>query len=96
MTKVYLNFADSTSESIGWTEIGQFVRNFMAAHPEPEPAPTPLTDAEGRVYGTAARVTYEQLDARRGRKRETRLLEKYDGQWCIAGMQTTIYAPPAQ
>lgn len=36
-------------------------------------------------------VTYEQQDSLRGLKRETRLMEKVNGEWKIAGMQTTIY-----
>jgi hypothetical protein len=36
-------------------------------------------------------VSYEQNDVERGLKRETRLMEKKDGQWKIAGMHTTIY-----
>jgi len=32
-----------------------------------------------------------QNDSEQGLKRETRLMEKENGQWKIAGMQTTIY-----
>lgn len=92
MTKVYLNFADSTfSESIGWKEVSQFVKDYFVAHPEPEPVPELVDNINVRLYGTGAWVTYESVDSLRGRKRETRLMEKVDGQWKIAGMQTTIY-----
>jgi hypothetical protein len=37
-----------------------------------------------------------KLDPERGRKRETRLLEKVAGQWKIAGMHTTIYGFASQ
>lgn len=44
-----------------------------------------------RLYGKGAWVTYQQQDSLRGLKRETRLMEKVNGEWKIAGMQTTIY-----
>lgn len=92
MTKVYLNFADSTfSESIGWEEVNQFVKDYFVAHPEPEPVPELVDDIDVRLYDNGAWVTFESIDSLRGRKRETRLMEKVDGQWKIAGMQTTIY-----
>ncbi len=92
VTKTYMTFSDSSfSETLGFQEIDQFIRNYFADHPEPDPYPAPLTDIEVRLYGTGAWVTYEQEDPSRGRKRETRLMEKVDGQWKIAGMHTTIY-----
>ena len=92
MTKIYINFADSTfSESVGWSKIGQFVKDYFVAHPEPEPVPELVDDIDVRLYGTGAWVTYEQSDSLRGLKRETRLMEKVEGKWKIAGMQTTIY-----
>lgn len=92
MTKIYLNFSDSTfSESVGWAEVDQFVKDYFVAHPEPEPVPELIDDINVRLYGTGAWVVYEQQDSLRGLKRETRLMEKVDGQWKIAGMQTTIY-----
>ncbi|MGS2762767.1 hypothetical protein [Sinomicrobium sp. M5D2P9] len=92
ISKVYMNFADSTfSESIGWKEISQFVKTFIEEHPEPEPIPKLLDNIDVRLYGNGAWVTYEQQDSLRGLKRETRLMEKVNGQWKIAGMQTTIY-----
>ncbi|MFS4447062.1 hypothetical protein [Maribacter sp. 2307UL18-2] len=92
MTKIYLNFSDSTfSESVGWAEVDQFVKDYFVAHPEPEPVPELIDDIDVRLYGTGAWVVYEQQDSLRGLKRETRLMEKVEGQWKIAGMQTTIY-----
>lgn len=92
ITKIYLDFSDSTfSESVGWENIGQFVKTFMAQNPEPEPVPELLNAIDVRFYGNGAWVTYEQQDSLRGLKRETRLMEKIDGKWKIAGMQTTIY-----
>lgn len=92
MSKIYLNYADSTfSESVGWTKISEFVQMYFIAHPEPDPIPEPIEKIEVRLYGTGAWVVYEQNDASQGRKRETRLMQKVDGQWKIASMQTTIY-----
>ena len=91
-SKVYMNFVDSTfSESIGWKEISQFVKTFIEEHPEPEPVPKLLDKINVRLYKNGAWVTYEQQDSIRGLKRETRLMEKINGEWKIAGMQTTIY-----
>ena len=92
ISKVYMNFVDSTfSESIGWNEISQFVKNFIEEHPDPEPIPKLLDKIDVRLYGNGAWVTYEQQDSIRGLKRETRLMEKVNGEWKIAGMQTTIF-----
>ena len=92
ITKVYLDFPENTfSESLGWTEISGFVKDFFEEHPEPEPLPELLDSIYVRLYGKGAWVTYEQQDSLRGLKRETRLMEKVNGQWKIAGMQTTIY-----
>ncbi|MEO0572625.1 MAG: nuclear transport factor 2 family protein [Bacteroidota bacterium] len=92
ITKVYLDFPENTfSESLGWEEIDQFVKTFFEEHPEPEPVPKLLDSIEVKLYDKGAWVTYEQQDSIRGLKRETRLMEKVDGQWKIAGMQTTIY-----
>jgi len=92
ITKIYIDFPDSTfSESVGWNEISQYVKTFIEEHPEPEPVPKLLDNIDVRLYGNGAWVTYEQKDALRGLKRETRLMEKVNGEWKIAGMQTTIY-----
>ena len=84
--KFYFCFA-----SLGWKKIDDFVTDFFKKHPDPEPVPELLDSISVRLFGNGAWVTYEQLDSLRGRKRETRLMEKVDGQWKIAGMQTTIY-----
>ena len=92
ITKVYLDFPENTfSESLGWSEISGFVKDFFEKHPEPEPVPELLDAIDVRLYENGAWVTYAQQDSLRGLKRETRLVEKIDGQWKIAGMQTTIY-----
>lgn len=92
ISKVYINFSDGTfSESVGWDEISLFVKTYIEEHPEPEPIPKLLDKINVKLYGNGAWVTYEQNDSIRGLKRETRLMEKIDGEWKIAGMQTTIY-----
>ena len=92
ITKTYIDFPESTfSESVGWNDISQFVKTFIEEHPEPEPIPKLLNKIDVRLYGNGAWVTYIQQDSLRGRKRETRLMEKVNGEWKIAGMQTTIY-----
>jgi len=92
ISKTYINFADSThSESIGWTAISGFVKTFIEEHPTPEPVPKLLNDIDVRLYEFGAWVSYEQQDSIRGLKRETRLMEKENGVWKIAGMHTTIY-----
>lgn len=92
ITKIYIDFSDSTfSESVGWNEISNYVQIFIKEHPEPEPVPQLLDTIDVRLYGSGAWVTYKQQDSLRGLKRETRLMEKVNGEWKIAGMQTTIY-----
>jgi hypothetical protein len=92
ITKTYINFVDSSfSESIGWDNISNFVKTFIEKHPKPEPVPKLVDDIDVRLYKNGAWVSFEQLDSLRGLKRETRLMEKIDGQWKIAGMHTTIY-----
>jgi len=65
----------------------------MEEHPEPDPLPALVDSIEARLYGKGAWASYEQNDPKRGLKRETRLMEKENGQWKIAGMQTVIYGP---
>ncbi len=92
ITKTYMNFVDNSfSESVGWEEINSFVKTFFEEHPEPEPVLALLKDINVRLYENGAWVSYEQQDSLRGLKRETRLMEKLNGQWKIAGMHTTIY-----
>lgn len=92
VTKTYMNFADSSmSESLGWEEISDFVRTYIEEHPEPAPLPELLDEIDLRLYKNGAWVTYMQNDPIIGLKRETRFMEKEDGQWKIASMQTVIY-----
>jgi len=92
VTKTYMNFADtSMTETLGWKKIDDFVRTYIEDHPEPDSLPTLIDDIEVRLYETGAWVSYKQNDVERGLKRETRLMEKVNNQWKIAGMQTVIY-----
>ncbi|MEL6842100.1 MAG: hypothetical protein AAFP02_02710 [Bacteroidota bacterium] len=92
VSKTYMNFADSSlSESLGWEEINAFVKTYIEAHPTPAPLPKLVDEIDLRLYGNGAWVNYEQVDSLLGLKRETRLLEKINNQWKIAGMQTVIY-----
>ncbi len=92
ISKTYINYVDSSySESVGWNEISGFVKRFIEDHPEPEPTPKLLNDIDVRLYQNGAWVSFQQMDSIRGLKRETRLMEKIDGKWKIAGMHTTIY-----
>ncbi|MEL7160533.1 MAG: nuclear transport factor 2 family protein [Bacteroidota bacterium] len=92
VAKTYMNFADSSlTEALGWEEVNQFVVDYFAEHPAPDPLPAPLTDIAVRLYGDGAWVSYEQDNPAGGRKRETRLMERSGGAWKIAGMQTVIY-----
>lgn len=92
VTKTYMLMTDSAvSETLGWTAIGHFGKTYIEMHPEPEPIPDLLSEIEIRLYGDGAWVSFEQYDSLRGLKRETRLMEKHDGEWKIAGMHTTIY-----
>lgn len=92
VTKTYIDFSkNSFSETLGWKEVDKFVKTYIENHPEPDSIPNRLLDADIRLYGSGAWVSFEQRDPERGKKRETRLMEKEDGSWKIAGMHTTIY-----
>ena len=92
VSKTYMQLTDSSmTETLGWDEIDDFVRTYIEEHPEPAPLPSTVSDINVRLYGTGAWVNYEQNDPERGLKRETRLMEKLNGEWKIAGMHTTIY-----
>jgi hypothetical protein len=92
IAKTYMVFSDSSqSEMLGWQAINEFAKDYMREHPEPEPVPTLLSEIDVRLYGKGAWVSFRQDDPARGLKRETRLMEKVNGQWKIAGMHTTIY-----
>ncbi len=92
VSKTYMDFSnDSMTETLGWDEINEFVKNYIEEHPEPAPIPSKIQDINVRLYGNGASVSYEQIDAKQGLKRETRIMEKENGQWKIAGMHTSIY-----
>ena len=92
VSKTYMNFADTTfSEMKNWAEIDDFIKKYMEEHPDPVPPPAPPENIQIELYGNGAWVSYEMLDEVFGRKRETRLMEKENGQWKIAGMHTSIY-----
>ncbi|XLS27785.1 nuclear transport factor 2 family protein [Flavobacteriaceae bacterium M23B6Z8] len=91
VTKTYMEFPDHIEETLGWEAVDAFVRDFFKKYPDPEPVPKAITDMDIRLYENAAWVSYELNDSIRGRKRETRLMEKVGKQWKIAGMHTTIY-----
>ena len=87
-----MNFADTTfSEMNGWQEIDDFVRTYLAEHPEPAPPPAQPENIDIKLYGNGAWISYEILNEVFGKKRETRLMEKENDKWKIAGMHTTIY-----
>ncbi|MEO1214339.1 MAG: hypothetical protein AAFY45_12480 [Bacteroidota bacterium] len=92
VVKTYIEFPDSSfSESLGWEKINHFVKTYIEEHPEADPLPELLADIDVRLYGSGAWVSFEVDDEVRGLKRETRLMEKVEGKWKIAGMHTTIY-----
>lgn len=92
ISKTYMNFSDTTfSEMTSWKEVDDFVRTYIEEHPEPVPPPAQPKNVDVKLYGSGAWVSYEMQDEVFGRKRETRLMEKEEGQWKIAGMHTTIY-----
>ena len=52
VTKTYLHIADSSlSETLGWDKIDEFVKTYIAEHPEPDPLPTLVDDINVRLYG---------------------------------------------
>ncbi|WP_373524591.1 hypothetical protein [Aquiflexum sp.] len=92
VTKTYINFGDSSmSENIGWNDIDAFIKEFFVLNPDPDSLPVVINDMDIRIFGNGAYVNFEQHDPERGLKRESRLMEKVDGKWKIAGMHTTIY-----
>jgi hypothetical protein len=92
VSKTYMNFAGTSfSEMNSWEEIDDFVKKYMEEHPDPVPPPAPPENVHIELYGNGAWVSYEMLDEVFGNKRETRLMEKANGQWKIASMHTSIY-----
>ncbi len=93
VTKTYIDNRDSSFvEMLGWNEIDKFVKTYIEEHPVPEPVTELLSNIDVRLYESGAWVSYSQLNINNEMKRETRLMEKVDGKWRIAGMHTTIYA----
>jgi len=92
ISKTYMNFDENSfSEMNGWKEIDDFVRTYIEEHPEPVPPPAQPEEINVRLYGTGAWVSFDTMDEVQGLKRETRLMEKENGKWKIAGMHTSIY-----
>lgn len=92
ISKTYINYPENSfSEMIGWKHIDDFVRNYIEAHPEPAPLPALPDKVDIRLYKNGAWVSYQIKDELFGWKRETRLMEKQNNQWKIAGLHTTIY-----
>lgn len=92
ISKTYMNFADTTfSEMTSWKEVDDFVRTYIDEHPEPVNPPIQADNINVEIYGDGAWVSFEVQDEVIGRKRETRLMEKDNGRWKIAGMHTSIY-----
>jgi hypothetical protein len=95
--KTYINFSDSSfQEVLGWNNIQEFVKNFMDENPQAEEAPNIESEISIDIFENAAWVSFIQQDAKRGKKREARLLRLIEGEWKIFGMHTTIYANPIQ
>ena len=76
------------SEYNGWPSIDSLAKDYFRQHPKPDALPTGQQQWQVRLMGTAAWVTFEQRDNRRGRKKEIRLLEKQGRDWRIAVMGT--------
>jgi len=92
ISKTYINFTeDSFSEMIGWKEIDDFVRVYIEEHPEPVLPPPLPKKINVKLYHNGAWLQYDIMDEVQGLKRETRLMEKENGVWKIAGMHTSIY-----
>ena len=92
ISKTYMNFADNTfSEMNSWKEIDDFVKTYIEEHPKPVQPPAQSENIDVKIYGNGAWVSYEIWDEVSGKKKETRLMEKENNKWKIAGMHTTIY-----
>ncbi|MEK6152469.1 hypothetical protein WIW50_04390 [Flavobacteriaceae bacterium 3-367] len=78
-------------EQMGWPVIQQSAKDYMKAHPKPEPVPTAMPEYKIEVFGKSALVSYIQLDPTQGRKREIRVMVKEKDQWKIAYMSTNYF-----
>lgn len=75
----------------GWTEIGQRMKDKMADDPEPIAQIPHIENVNLRISGNMAWVTFDQFGEDTGSQafdmpglsRETRILEKQNGQWKI-------------
>ncbi|HSH75886.1 MAG TPA: nuclear transport factor 2 family protein [Longimicrobiales bacterium] len=85
--------AGGVSVAEGWETVGGNMRRLMDENPEPNPTSGAVRreNINVRISGTMAMVTFDQygLDTGEaamdmpGLSRETRVLEKHDGQWKI-------------
>jgi hypothetical protein len=92
VSKTYMRMQDSKlEEMVGWEAISSYMKDYIAKNPNPDPLPSLLNDINVRLYHEAAWVTYTVRDSVDGLKRESRLMEKKNKEWKIAGMHTTIY-----
>lgn len=71
----------------GWDEWSAEVKRFIKENPKPEQDNILRGKWEIRVYGTGAWVSFIQ-DWKGNMSRETRILEKQDGKWKIAFVET--------
>lgn len=75
----------------GWEERGPRTKQHMEANPEPNPQNVRRENINMRIYHDAAWVTFDQYGSDTGEpdmdmpglSRETRFLEKHNGQWKI-------------
>lgn len=76
----------------GWEERGTRTKDHMKENPEPNPQNVRRENINMRIYPDAAWVTFDQYGSDTGEpdmdmpglSRETRFLEKHDGEWKIA------------
>ncbi len=90
----------------GWDERSTRTRDHMEASPEPNPTASQVRreNVNIRIYEDVAWLTFDQygedtgdaLMDMPGRSRETRIMEKHDGQWKIAYVGWLLEGPQPQ